>query len=235
MYLYDRRYFFFLYSRVYIYIYIDFFNKRHHDIPSIIERFFRSNFQAAEVVGNWTTSGKNTKGLVVDCTSCTTNTCCWSPKPKNRRRTFRRWWCRRSCNTINRSWRTSLPIGQCEFCFLYLKQYTIYICRISFEKRMFRFSFRKNALTELAAQWNPASEEFVQIGLRMESCTDIIQPCEEYNDYTKKSVKPLKVLNCKQIFFFFLWTFNHINGIYISSSNSSSRYVVNGIIKIFKE
>lgn len=48
--------------------------------------------------------------------------------------------------------------------------------------------FRKNALTELAVQWNPASEEFVQIGLRMESCTDIIQPCEEYNDYTKKLV-----------------------------------------------
>lgn len=47
---------------------------------------------------------------------------------------------------------------------------------------------RKNALTELAVQWNPASEEFVQIGLRMESCTDIIQPCEEYNDYTKKLV-----------------------------------------------
>ncbi|XP_022179496.1 tyrosine-protein kinase Fer isoform X3 [Myzus persicae] len=45
----------------------------------------------------------------------------------------------------------------------------------------------KNALTELAVQWNPASEEFVQIGLRMESCTDIIQPCEEYNDYTKKT------------------------------------------------
>lgn len=48
--------------------------------------------------------------------------------------------------------------------------------------------FRKNALTELAVKWNPASEEFVQIGLRMESCTDIIQPCEEYNDYTKKLV-----------------------------------------------
>ncbi|XP_060837889.1 tyrosine-protein kinase Fer isoform X3 [Rhopalosiphum padi] len=45
----------------------------------------------------------------------------------------------------------------------------------------------KNALIELAVQWNPASEEFVQIGLRMESCTDIIQPCEEYNDYTKKT------------------------------------------------
>lgn len=50
------------------------------------------------------------------------------------------------------------------------------------------FEYRKNALTELAVQWNPASEEFVQIGLRMESCTDIIQPCEEYNDYTKKLV-----------------------------------------------
>ncbi|XP_050431767.1 tyrosine-protein kinase Fer isoform X2 [Adelges cooleyi] len=45
----------------------------------------------------------------------------------------------------------------------------------------------KNALSELAAQWNPASEEFVQIGVRMESCTDIVQPCEEYNDYTRKT------------------------------------------------
>lgn len=53
----------------------------------------------------------------------------------------------------------------------------------------FKYNFRKNALTELAVQWNPASEEFVQIGLRIESCTDIIQPCEEYNDYTKKLVK----------------------------------------------
>lgn len=52
-----------------------------------------------------------------------------------------------------------------------------------------KYNFRKNALTELAVQWNPASEEFVQIGLRIESCTDIIQPCEEYNDYTKKLVK----------------------------------------------
>ncbi|XP_050539411.1 tyrosine-protein kinase Fer isoform X2 [Daktulosphaira vitifoliae] len=45
----------------------------------------------------------------------------------------------------------------------------------------------KNALSELAAQWNPASEEFIQIGVRMESCTDIVQPCEEYNDYTRKT------------------------------------------------
>lgn len=54
---------------------------------------------------------------------------------------------------------------------------------------------RKNALTELAVQWNPASEEFVQIGLRMESCTDIIQPCEEYNDYTNKSVKTNEIVS----------------------------------------